>query len=104
MKSKVAPSIGSRVFSGVKWLDAMREIVGPENVKTSYLDRAYYCRNHSTDFVDLDHGYAPDVVVLPATEDEVSRIVGVAAKEKIAITPRGLEQASGVVQWPSIVA
>lgn len=70
-------------------MDELTGIVGPQNVKTTYLDRAYYLQDHSSDFIDLEHGRAPDVVVLPRTEDEVSRVVKLAAREKIAITPRG---------------
>jgi glycolate oxidase len=78
---EVSPELG--------WLDELRSIVGLENVKATYSDRAYYFQDHSSDFIDLEHGYAPDVVVLPHTEEEVSRLVALAAREKIPITPRG---------------
>jgi len=89
IKTKVNPSVAENVVASAKLLDALSRIVGPENVKASYSDRAYYLRDHSTDFVDLERGYAPDVVVLPKTEKEVSEIVKLAAEEKIAVTPRG---------------
>ncbi len=67
----------------------MKAIVGPKNVRTTYSERAYYFQDHSTDFIDLDHGFPPDVVVIPTSEEQVSELVKLAAREKIPITPRG---------------
>jgi glycolate oxidase len=88
-KSQVPASMANQVVPQLSWLGELTRIVGLENVKTTYLDRAYYLQDHSTDFIDLDHGHAPDVVALPRTEEEVSNIVKLAAREKIPITPRG---------------
>jgi glycolate oxidase len=88
VKSEVPRTMANEI-SDVPWLESLNKIVGPENVKTIYLERAYYFRDHSTDFIDLAHGHVPDAVVLPTNEGEVSQIVAFAAKEKIAIIPRG---------------
>jgi glycolate oxidase len=88
IKSEV-PAIMASETSHVPWLGSLCKIVGPENVKVTYIERAYYFRDHSTDFIDLAHGHAPDAVVIPANEDEVSQIVAFAAKEGIALIPRG---------------
>ncbi len=88
-QSQVSTSKAAEVAVGAGWLDEVKSIVGAENVKITYSERAYYFQDHSSDFIDLEHGFPPDVVVLPRTEDEVSRLVRLAAREKIAITPRG---------------
>jgi glycolate oxidase len=81
--------MASKIATGVTWLDDLIGIVGRQNVKTTYSDRAYYFQDHSSDFIDLEHGHAPDVVALLRTEEEVSKVVKLAAREKIPITPRG---------------
>ena len=81
--------MANKVVSGLTWLDDLARIVGRQNIRTTYLDRAYYFQDHCSDFIDIEHGYAPDVVALPGSEEEVSKIVKLAAREKIPITPRG---------------
>lgn len=71
------------------WLNELKSIVGEANVMTSLSDRAYYFQDHSTDFIDFEHGRAPDVVTIPHSEKEVAAIVKHAARLKIPITPRG---------------
>ena len=88
-QSQVPPSMASKIATGLTWLDDVVGIVGRQNVKTTYLDRAYYFQDHSSDFIDLEHGHAPDVVALPRTEEEVAKVVRLAARERVPITPRG---------------
>jgi FAD/FMN-containing dehydrogenase len=88
-QNQLPTSKATDLGTGPAWLDEVKSIVGAQNVKATCSERAYYFRDHSSDFIDLEHGYPPDVVVLPRTEDEVSRLVKLAAREKIPITPRG---------------
>jgi FAD/FMN-containing dehydrogenase len=88
VKGQVPPTKSKDVIR-VPWLNELEKIVGSGNVMTSYADRAYYFRDHSTDFIDLEHGHAPDVVVLPQTEEQIVDLVKIAAREKISVTPRG---------------
>jgi len=74
---------------GLDWIEQLKTVVGTANVKVSLSDLAYYFQDHSTDFIDLAHGFAPDVVVLPHCEEDVAAIVKLAASLKIPITPRG---------------
>jgi len=77
-------------FKPAAWLDELKAIVGNENVVTPNCNRAYYYfRDHSTDFIDLSHGYRPDAIALPQNQEQVSRIVELAARKMIPITPRG---------------
>ena len=68
--------------------DVLEEIVGPKNVLTSSEDLVSY----SFDGTFAEH--RPDVVVQPATTEEVSRVVALANGEEIAVVPRGM--ASGM--------
>ena len=79
----------STTTPGLGWVDELRAVVGNPNVKVAYSERAYYFQDHSTDFIDLDHGYAPDVVVVPHSEEEVSGVVKLASRLHVPITPRG---------------
>ena len=85
----VTAATPDRANAGLRWLDELAGVVGNENVKVNLSDRAYYFQDHSTDFIDLEHGYAPDAVVLPHSEDEVAALVKLAARLNIPITPRG---------------
>jgi FAD/FMN-containing dehydrogenase len=77
-------------FKPAAWLNELKAIVGNENVIAPNCDRAYYYyRDHSTDFIDLSHGYRPDAIAVAQNEEQVSRIVELAAREIIPITPRG---------------
>ncbi|RLC24786.1 MAG: FAD-binding oxidoreductase [Deltaproteobacteria bacterium] len=64
-------------------IDRLKEIVGPEHVLTSDMDRALYSYDASLEKA------LPDVVVLPASTEEVSRIMALAYGEKIPILGRG---------------
>jgi glycolate oxidase len=61
----------------------LKEIVGAAYVLSSDMDLALYSYDASLDKA------MPDVVVLPATTEEVSRIMALAYKEKIPIIGRG---------------
>lgn len=61
----------------------LKEIVDPEYVLTSEMDLALYSYDAS-----LEKG-KPDVVVLPNSTEEVSKIMALAYKEKIPILGRG---------------
>jgi glycolate oxidase subunit GlcD len=64
-------------------IDHLKEIVGPEYVLTSEMDLMLYS-------YDASHDRAkPDVVVLPVSTEEVSKIMALAYKEKIPILGRG---------------
>jgi len=77
-------------FKPPGWLDELKMIVGAENIITPTSNRAYYYyRDHSTDFIDLFHGYRPDAISLPQNEQQVSRIVELAVSNMVPITPRG---------------
>ena len=64
-------------------LEHLKEIVGPEHVLFSDMDLALYSYDAS-----LEKGM-PDVVVLPATTEEVSKIMALAHREKIPVLGRG---------------
>ncbi|MBA3824341.1 MAG: FAD-binding protein [Ktedonobacterales bacterium] len=69
-------------------LSELRAVVGPANLLTEDADRLAY---------GIDGTWVerlPQVVILPATEAEVAKIVKIAARVGIAITPRG--NASGL--------
>ena len=61
----------------------LKEIVGPENVLNSEMDLMLYSYDASLDKAK------PDVVVLPDSTAEVSKIMALAYKEKIPILGRG---------------
>ena len=64
-------------------LSRLEEIVGPEHVLSSDMDRTLYGYDAS-----LEKGQA-DAVVLPGSTEEVSRVVSLAFQEKIPIIGRG---------------
>jgi len=66
-----------------KLIESLKEIVDPEFVLTSEMDRMLYSYDAS-----LDKGM-PDVVVLPNSTEEVSKIMALAYKEKVPILGRG---------------
>lgn len=88
-QSQVPSSKADEVAARLAWLDEVKSIVGAQNVRTTYSERAYYFQDHSSDFIDLEHGFPPDVVVLPTSEEQVSKLMKIAARDKIPITPRG---------------
>jgi glycolate oxidase len=58
-------------------------IVGERNVRTDEIERLCYSRDLSV------HEAVPDVIVFVKTTEEVSKIMSLANKEKIPVTPRG---------------
>ncbi len=65
----------------------IRDIVGPDNVLDSELNRFGYSYDASA--VPLLPANKPDLVVRPLTTDEVSRVMAVACGHEIPVTPRG---------------
>jgi glycolate oxidase subunit GlcD len=61
----------------------LTQIVGKENVRTDEIERLCYSRDLSV------HEAVPDVIVFVKTTEEVSKIVALANREKIPVTPRG---------------
>ena len=64
-------------------IERLKKIVGPENVLTSTMDLALYSYDASLDKA------TPDVVVMPDSTEEVSKVMALAYKEKIPILGRG---------------
>ena len=62
----------------------LRKIAGKENVLTAKEDLNAY----SYDATSLRR-YMPEVVVLPTTTEQVSRILKLANEDRIPVTPRG---------------
>ncbi|MGZ3558883.1 MAG: FAD-binding and (Fe-S)-binding domain-containing protein, partial [Thermodesulfobacteriota bacterium] len=59
------------------------QIVGEKNVRTDEIERLCYSRDLSV------HEAVPEVIVFAKTTEEVSKIMLLANKEKIPVTPRG---------------
>ncbi len=64
-------------------IDRLKEIVDPEFVLSSEMDLALYSYDASLEKA------VPDVVVLPASTEEVARIMTLAHEEKVPILGRG---------------
>ena len=65
------------------YIKELIEIVGEKNVKTDQIERLCYSRDLSV------HEAVPDVIVFAKTTEEISKIMSLANKEKIPVTPRG---------------
>ena len=65
-------------------IDALKAIVGETNVMTSTEDLYSYSYDATP-----GNAHMPDVVVAPATTDEVSKILKIANEQKIPVYPRG---------------
>ncbi|MCI0474990.1 MAG: FAD-binding protein [Anaerolineales bacterium] len=65
-------------------LKEFERIVGRENVLTSPEDLVAF----SYDGTSVEH--RPEAVVLPESTEQVSRVMQICAREKIAVTPRGM--------------
>jgi glycolate oxidase len=63
--------------------DALIEITGPENYTDKLIDLVSYSYDAS------DHSSRPDCAVWIASTDQVSRILALADRERIAVVPRG---------------
>jgi alkyldihydroxyacetonephosphate synthase len=92
-----APAIEDVGLPEPRLTNAARErlelVVGPRHVATDAEARVRHTRGQSTpDLLRLRNGEAddaPDAVVLPATHDEVQRLLEVCAEERIAVVPFG---------------
>jgi glycolate oxidase len=65
----------------------IRSVVGPENALDSDIDRFGY--SYDSSFIPLSLANRPDLVVRPLTTEEVSKVMAVANKYAIPVTPRG---------------
>ena len=69
----------------------LEDAIGKENVNTSDMERMLYC--HDLAPLPKEAGFAfnniPDVVVRPSTVEDVSKIVRIAFRTGVAVTPRG---------------
>ena len=65
------------------YIEKIEGIVGGENVRRDEIERLCYSRDLSV------HEAIPDVIVFAKSSEEVSKILAVANKEKIPVTPRG---------------
>jgi len=65
------------------YIKALVEIVGEKNVKTDEIERLCYSRDLSV------HEAVPDVIVFVKNAEEISKVMSLANKEKIPVTPRG---------------
>ncbi len=69
-------------------LEGLAQIVGPEHVLTSLTARINRARTPAMFPVHRWEEHVPQVVVLPATAEEVSQIVQLANRERIPVVPR----------------
>jgi len=67
------------------FIQTMAQIVGKKNVITKRDDMESYCGDESP----TSTPHYPEVVVKPASTDEVSMILALANAEMIPVTPRG---------------
>ncbi len=65
------------------YIKELREIVGDENVMADEIERLCYSRDLSV------HEGVADVIVFVKNREEVSKILSLANREKIPVTPRG---------------
>ena len=72
-------------------IEKLKEIVGKGNVNTSDMDRILY--SHDLAPLPKEAGIAfknvPDVIVRPETVEQISKVMALAYKHGIAVTPRG---------------
>jgi glycolate oxidase len=64
-------------------IEALAEIVGEKNVKTDEIERLCYSRDLSV------HEAVPDVIVFVKNAEEISKVMHLANRGKIPVTPRG---------------
>ena len=65
------------------FLDAIRQVTGPERVSTRLMDLVSASYDYS------DHRHRPEAVVWPQNTEEAARIIGLANQYQVGITPRG---------------
>jgi glycolate oxidase len=73
------------IDAGIK--KKINDVVGRDYVLDSELNRFGY--SYDSSFIPLLPENRPDLVVLPRTAEEVSRVMAVACEEDIPVTPRG---------------
>ncbi|MDD5099889.1 MAG: FAD-linked oxidase C-terminal domain-containing protein [Syntrophales bacterium] len=73
------------IDAGIK--KKINDVVGRDYVLDSELNRFGY--SYDSSFIPLLPENRPDLVVLPRTAEEVSRVMAVACEEEIPVTPRG---------------
>ncbi|SCY97058.1 FAD-binding oxidoreductase [Alkaliphilus peptidifermentans] len=69
-----------------KIVDELIQILGPKNVFTDVEKMEAY--SHDETSVE-EYGHMPEVVITPSTAEEIARVVRLANRELIPITPRG---------------
>ena len=79
------PEVNRMIINEIR--KKIREIVGPENVLDSDLDRFGY--SYDASFIPLLPASKPDIIVRPRTTDEVSKLLATAYEHGIPVTPRG---------------
>jgi alkyldihydroxyacetonephosphate synthase len=74
-------------------LGALRDAIGPENVRVDRVDRVLHAAGKSyPDLVRLrsgDASAAPDAVLFPGSADEVAAVLSVCASHSVAVVPFG---------------
>ena len=65
------------------YIKELEKIVGPENVRRDPLERLAYSRDMSV------HKGVPDVIVFPGDAGQVSKVLKLANRREIPVTPRG---------------
>ena len=65
------------------YINDLIQIVGERNVRTDEIERLCYSRDLSV------HEAVPDVVVFAKSSEEISKVMALANREKIPVTPRG---------------
>ena len=65
------------------YINDLIQIVGESNVKTDLIERLCYSRDLSV------HEAVPDVIVFAKTAEEISKVMSLANRQKIPVTPRG---------------
>lgn len=65
-------------------IERLKEIVGETDILTEEMDKESYSHDETTCLKHL-----PEVVVRPKSTDEVAKILSLANREKISVTPRG---------------
>jgi len=73
------------IDAGIK--KKISDVVGRDYVLDSELNRFGY--SYDSSFIPLLPENRPDLVVLPRTAEEVSRVMAIACEEEIPVTPRG---------------
>ena len=75
--------MGGCSLAQAKYIGELTRIVGPENVREDPLERLAYSRDMSV------HKGVPDVIVFPRSTEHVSKVMKLASRRRIPVTPRG---------------